>query len=343
LTIRQDQKKAFNEALKLVESTGKTLQQFYAQALDEINKEIAAFKLKIDKGLLSDAQKLKYERLNKLYKVIDQALKDLFKVQKNVISQGYSSEFMQAYYKMGFAIERDVNTRLLSDIDYNYTLGYTQVNPGYVATTFKEPIAGMTFLQRNKVDRERLQFKIQGIIERATQTGLTPKQVATELQAIDDVFAQSFKKALTVARTELLRAYSYGQEDAINQAKAVGVEGNDIWDATLDRRTRPQHAAMDQKKADAEGWFRLPNGDRAKGPRMPGLSAANAVNCRCKKLYLPFGVIPNQRGRGGRKPNGDWSKRYGGMDYEQWAKTLSKAPTVPDSLANKRKFVKKLT
>jgi len=344
MTIKQDYRKSFNEALKLVELTGQDLKTFYAKALKEVNKTVAAFKLKIDKGLLSDLDNRKYERVVKLQAEIETTLKDLFKVRGNIIKNGYVQEYTESFYKVGFAIERDVNMTLLSGENYDYSLNFTQLNPGYVKTTFDVPIGGMVFKQRSDLDLKRLQFKIQGIIERAMQDGLSTKQVAKELKGIDIAFSESFKKALTVARTELLRGYSYGQEDAINQSKYVGVDGDNVWDATLDSRTRPSHAYMDQKKSDKDGFFYVPGPrgrEKTKGPRMPGLSAANTVNCRCRKIYLPFGVEPSRRG--GRLPDGDWSTKFEDKDWQAWAKDQQKSGTIDEQTAHKLKVVKKLT
>lgn len=341
MAISSDQRKAFNEALKLVELAGKDLKSFYASSLKEINKLIGDFKLKLDKGQLNSVEAMKYERLTKLYKSIDDELKILFKNQAAVIKAGYVQEYTEAYYKIGFAIERDVNLNLLSGQTYDYSLNFTQINPAYVKMTFETPVAGITFLERNTQDKLKLQYKIQGIIENAIQDGLTTKQVADKLKEVDDVFSQSFNKAITTARTELLRGYSYGTEESINQSKYVGVDGQEIWDATLDSRTRPSHAAKDQTPPKEDGYWYFSDGSRGKGPRMPGLSAAQSVNCRCRKVYLPFDVTPNVRG--GRLPNGDWSTEFGGMDWKEWASKQEKAGTIDQITAQKLKIVKKLT
>lgn len=340
MTIQSEQTRAFNEALKIVEMTNKDLKGFYGASLSEINKIIADFKLKIDKGLVNTTLPSGMARLEALKKAIEAELKVLQAAQYKIIKDRYVREYMEAYYKIGFAIERDVNVKLLAGSTFDYVLNFTQLNPGYVATTFDTPIAGMTFLERSLDDRLRLQRQIQGIIDNAIQTGLSPKQVAEQLSKIDEAFSMSYNKAITTARTELLRGYSYGNEDSINQSKYVGVTGSEVWDATLDGRTRPSHAAKDQTKPDAEGFWHFSDGSMSRGPRLPGLSAAQAVNCRCRKIFLPFDVEPNKRG--GRLPEGDWSTEFGGMDWKEWAAAQEKAGTISEQIAQKLKIVRTL-
>lgn len=92
----------------------------------------------------------------------------------------------------------------------------------------------------------------------------------------------------TISRTETITALRQGRREGFKQAVEQGKVDPDAitreWDATLDKRTRPEHAAMDGEKIDGldEAWV-LPDGSRmmTPGDSSLGASAGQIINCRC--------------------------------------------------------------
>ena len=92
----------------------------------------------------------------------------------------------------------------------------------------------------------------------------------------------------TISRTETITALRQGRREGFKQAVEQGkVDGQAItraWDATLDKRTREDHAAMDGETIDGldEAWV-LPDGSRmmTPGDSSLGADAAQIINCRC--------------------------------------------------------------
>jgi len=72
------------------------------------------------------------------------------------------------------------------------------------------------------------------------------------------------------------------REKAQLEARNLGVEFDKVWVATLDGRTRHNHAELDGAKADKDGYFEI-NGLRTKQPHMFGF-ASEDVNCRCRTI-----------------------------------------------------------
>jgi hypothetical protein len=336
---KTEQQKIFNDALAAVTRTKRELRAIYTAAQEGIEKELAVFKIKIEKGLLSEAQALRRQRLLKLYADIDEEIKNLYAARGDAIINQVVAVEIGSYYKMGFTTEKEVNY-ILRSLPFDYSLGYVQQNPAFIRKTYLDTIiGGQTFKERELVNRAILQRNVRQVVNEAIQDGLTIKDVAKKLGEIDDVFKTDLSRAITTARTEVLRGYSIGQENAIIGAKVAGVEGREIWDATLDSRTRPTHAAKDQTEPGEDGLFHFPDGSAAVGPRMDGLSAKESVNCRCFKIYNVLDVNPV---RGGRLPNGDWSTEFGGKTWEDWAAAQEKAGTIDQETKRKLNLVKKL-
>jgi hypothetical protein len=340
MAIKQDQRKAFNSAIDTVEKTSKELFALYRTALKEATQQVADFKLKIDKGQLSPTEARADKRLKKLITEINDQIDKLYFVQGDIISSGWTENYVDTYYQISFAIEKEVNlvTLVEQGSTYDYGINYRKINPAYAKLQEFTVIGGLTFKDRQGVEKIIMQGKVRAIINNALVEGLTPKQVAKELQALDQVYATNLNKALATARTELLRAYSMSAQESWNIAEDRGVSGDKVWDATLDGRTRPAHARADQQVADKKGLFRV-GGELTPYPRGPGLSAKNVVNCRCRAVYLPEGVKPNTRGF--RSADGDWKQTYGDMSYQEWAKTLEGQATIEQTVIEKREAAKR--
>lgn len=89
--------------------------------------------------------------------------------------------------------------------------------------------------------------------------------------------------SMLVARTEGQRVIAEGQMDAYSKARELGCEIEVVWDATLDARTRPEHAALDQQVKDEAhgGWYVKRLGRYVSAPLHSGDPSFD-INCRCR-------------------------------------------------------------
>lgn len=85
-----------------------------------------------------------------------------------------------------------------------------------------------------------------------------------------------------IVRTEGHRIQNQSKLDGMQKAIDAGADVVKQWDATLDRRTRPEHAKADgqirEMDEDFEVW-----GEKLPAPGIGG-SAKNVINCRCRCL-----------------------------------------------------------
>jgi SPP1 gp7 family putative phage head morphogenesis protein len=128
-----------------------------------------------------------------------------------------------------------------------------------------------------QVDRVITQGLIQG--HSYPKMAKAIKEMVVERNATD---------AVRIARTEGHRAAVQGALDNYDEARELGVECEQIWDATLDGKTRPEHGALDGKPAQEHNgelmWHATaPDGQDIWTPG-PGLSgnASMDINCRCR-------------------------------------------------------------
>jgi SPP1 gp7 family putative phage head morphogenesis protein len=112
-------------------------------------------------------------------------------------------------------------------------------------------------------------------------------QVAKDIR---DNAGVQLNRAIRIARTEMMRSYSFGDEDLHDKAVKVGIDLQKIWIATLDSRVRGSHAKADGQKADKDGMFTLTDPKtKLKAPRLT-TEVSHAINCRCYAEKQIIGV-----------------------------------------------------
>lgn len=310
------ERKLYEDVLSQVGGRNRALLKVYESSLKNTETAIAKYRQDRDAGkIISDFALARQEALQKQ---IELEIEDIYKTIKAEVEGGFSDVYTQTYYTHAYDIERYVNLELPST-GFNYSLNFSQIPTGAAYEALNMPIAGHTFSERIGQDKIIMQFKIRTAVSQAIIEGQTRQQLTKALMTIDDTFAASASKAATTARTELLRAYSYGQDLARYEAEAAGVEFEYKWSSALDSKTRHDHVIMDSKKAeivDGEPVFTLPDGSKGAGPRMEGLSADESINCRCRRLDLPYGIEPTKRVA--KLPDGTWIDVPGNTTAEEW-------------------------
>ena len=133
-------------------------------------------------------------------------------------------------------------------------------------------------------------------IGRDIRTGIIQGESVTKIakRLKDGAITSSYNSAMVIARTETLRSMGIGNLIAYDQARDYGVQINEIWDATLDDRTRSSHASADGTIKDNEtGYFTVPWG-QVVAPRTSGI-AAEDIQCRCISVGEVEGYSPELR------------------------------------------------
>lgn len=102
------------------------------------------------------------------------------------------------------------------------------------------------------------------------------------IAAVRDSGVVSAARAEMVARTEIIGAYNGGLEAGWQQS---GLEGQKVWIAALDQRTRETHMEAHGQMVGLDEEFEV-GGVSTKGPGQTGV-ASEDINCRCSMDFIP--------------------------------------------------------
>lgn len=114
------------------------------------------------------------------------------------------------------------------------------------------------------------------------QKALTEEQIGKMIGRYSDSLL--LLRGETIARTETLASLHESQDEAMQQLVSTGkVQANQIrrvWNATKDKRTRPDHAAAHGQSVGLNELFDI-GGKPMRYPGDPAGGPENVINCRC--------------------------------------------------------------
>ena len=144
---------------------------------------------------------------------------------------------------------------------------------------------------------------------------------------LERVVGMDFVASVRNARTMMTGVENKARGDAYDEIRDMGVELNEMWQATLDQRTRTSHRHLHGTYKDPE------TGEFANGLKYPGDPDGDpeeVYNCRCC-MVCEIGSVRVDIPR--------WSERMNGMSYDEWldAKPKYKPITRGKKHAVKRK------
>jgi hypothetical protein len=246
-------------------------------------------------GKLTRAEMTKYNRYASMER---QMLKELSPAMRSTLAdlrRLTPEEYEAAFFRAAWQVDTVSGLRL----------NWGQVNlPAVTAALENE----FSLIARGQL-LDNAKFAIRRALASGLATGKSYQQMSRDLtKAIDATYNQ----AKRIVRTEGQRAQMAGLKDSYAEAEKKGVQGNRVWDATLDGDTRPTHAALDQVPADENGQWQLA-GVMIDQPADPALPPGEAINCRCNIRFEIEGYSPQLRR----------SREQGiipAQNYESWVK-----------------------
>lgn len=159
-------------------------------------------------------------------------------------------------------------------------INFAMLKEEELRTIIETPVANFKLSERlNDGIVERLRNNIKDDLNRIFLHGASYAQASARLA--EQGFS-SYRRAMMITRTEAGRVQAVAREKAQLEARDLGIDFDKVWVATLDGRTRHNHAELDGTKADKDGYFEI-NGLRTKQPHMFGF-ASEDVNCRCRTI-----------------------------------------------------------
>ena len=283
---------------KITDVTQRELLRIYAESLNEVRATLSRlYETYSVSGEFTRSQLTQFVRLSGVESEILRIMDPYLARSITEIQTAAQVAVDQGFYRTAWAIDQaagvQLNWGLLDDRQVRAAAGIiddAQALSGFMSASEVKRHKGIldTALRNYQGDTRKWlgQQVTKGIIE-----GKSVSQVARELKDIS--YGKSIRSAMTIARTETLRAMGIGTRLAYEESADHGVPIRQVWDATLDDRTRPDHIEMDGQVKDGDA-FVLPGGKRVPGPHETG-EARHDINCRCRVTGEIEGFAPSVR------------------------------------------------
>jgi len=266
----------------MTESTEKAVLGAYKQGLDSTRLQMAKIYEKYaQEGVLTYAEMTKYNRLNSMYKGMQETLKEVYKTSGKEIRTLAADVYEESFFRYGWDIEQKIGA----------DLSYGLLDPKVVQASVENPISGLTLKETLAKNRLNVVTNLKQNITQGLVLGESYDKMA---RRIKDTLDGDATKAMRVVRTEGHRNSNQGRLASIEHAQTKGVDVIMEWRAAFDDRTRDTHAHMDGQRRKVGENFVSPSGAEGPAPGMLG-RASEDVNCRCTLRPIVNGWEPSVR------------------------------------------------
>jgi hypothetical protein len=248
--LATNSKRAFNSADKIISFTDSALIKSYKTALVEIRAKLSGlYERFLTLEEPTKAQLTQFMRLSNVEREIVDIMRPYLSANEALIKDMSVLGVDTGFFNHGWAVDQAVGVNLgwglIDDAAVRAVAGLggdLGVLAGFMpAAEIAEHQKVLTKAFKN-YDKDTVTWIAkdlqQGIIQ-----GESVPQVVKRLKA--NSLTMSYNSATKIARTEILRATGLGNQIAYDDARDEGVEIQEVWDATLDDRTRPDHATAD--------------------------------------------------------------------------------------------------
>lgn len=254
------------------------LKDSYAQALADVKRMIRELQIDIDILEKNNSENESIIR-SKIYRLnYQKALEEQLSATMDVLNSKNVSNiqsFLTKMYEDSF-------------LSINYHLQQFEIpvinpiNYKLIVDVINTKTEDMKFSERLYSNMQELKKTVKSEISRGFANGKSYSQIAKQ---ISNKTEADFYKSYRIARTEGSRVSSNAKLQSMIEAKKKGADIVKRWDATLDDRTREEHAELDQQIREVEELFEL--GDmKALYPCGFGIAHMD-INCRCTMLSVP--------------------------------------------------------
>lgn len=140
-----------------------------------------------------------------------------------------------------------------------------------------------------------------------TQSILQGESIPNTAKRLQTVLKMDENAAVRAARTAMTGAENAGRVDSYRRAKAIGIDLEQEWMATLDMRTRHSHRELDGQHVPVGEKFKVDDIE-LEFPADPTAPPEYVYNCRCTLVAWFPDLDEDER----------WSKLPSGMTYDEW-------------------------
>ena len=265
--MKKWEKEILQKQLNDEEVVLKQLKTIYNSALSEVQNKIQVLMSK--EQTQSVIYQLKYQReLEKqLSTVFGKMSSDYYYTIDEYLTYCYEDTFYSTMYS-------------LHNEGIPVVMPFDQKQAAQMAA--QSPYSGIKLSQKLYMNNIELAHKVKGFISRGIAMNESYADISRRIAAKTEA---SINQAYRIVRTEGHRIQNEVKfQTAAKVKEEKGVDIVKQWDSTIDKRTRPDHVALDGQLREMEQPFKIPtNGYTAMFPGGFGI-AKEDINCRC--VYL---------------------------------------------------------
>jgi len=301
--VAQNQKVAFNQSEAMLNLYEKKLLGIYRGSLKQIRSDLMKLN---EKAKWSFSELSKYNRLDKLKTQIANEIRKLGRQSAAGLARTNTNIVTNTYNRSWFGYEKEIQT----------SLAFGKINPELVQGIVTEPYPDVKLSDLVKGVTQQTANRISFEIGQSLTLGEGAAKMA---QRIKNTLNISYNRAVTIARTEGLRASSKAQLVSTQRSQDLGIDIVKVWDSTNDSRTRPSHVSMEGQKANTDGLFTLVSGKnrgaQAEAPRLFGI-AEEDINCRCTYIEEVDDIPENIE----KRVTPASKNKYKQLTFKEWEK-----------------------
>lgn len=322
MSIDKERKKTVKIINKKLTNSEKQLLTIYKGSLNNIRGQLLALNERSE-WTLNELRK--YDRLQKLQLEIYKEIKDVSLKTYNEIRRTNKDIFITDYDRSSYAITKEAGI----------FLDFSKLNAGKINAIVNMPYPNVPLKDFIKKIGSDTYEKLKVILGTNMATGASLQNASKQIK---DLLGVSYRKALTISRTEGLRASSKAQLEVTEQAIDKGLDIQKRWMSTLDMKTRESHAHLDGQLADKDGYFHS-GIFQAQAPRMFGVGHLD-INCRCTYVEEIEGMSEPLE----KRMDNTTKQLIDNMDYTTWyekyGKGLKKETIIKDIARVKEEIIK---
>lgn len=285
----------------------------YANAMASIRKALKDLYDKFGKdGKLDNKDKTVYMMLRKIEKKAERYLNAKNLEIDSLIDTLTEEQYSESFFRMAYSIENSTGIAIEWGVLPEKAIEEAVLSP------LKELRNGKFFKTTRDKAIQRIREDLALALIRGDSFEVLSRRIGTVL-GVDEKGGRYYyskkglaSRAMTIARTEGMRALNKGHQNAYGIARDNGCDIEEVWDATLDTKTRPSHGLLDGQAKDHEhdGWYVPELGAYVKGPLQSNVASFD-INCRCRTTAKVKGTEDTER-----RIKGEGIQKY--RTYSQW-------------------------
>ena len=301
----------------------KLLRRVYSQASKDIDKKIEAFtkkseaeekreRAKLDAGKITQEEFDKWRKDNLFTGQKWNAQKaDIAGVLANANNIANNMVRGEQYNVFGFNANY---AAYQMEHGFGVNLDFSLYDKATVERLLRDNPNILPFKKLDKMKDARWNFKnMKSQITQGLLAGDSIPKIAQRLASV--VPNRNEKQMILHARTAMTAAQNGGRMERYKEAQELGINFKKVWLATLDDRTRDEHAELDGQAVDPDEDFEV-DGYRIAYPGDPHADPAMVYNCRCT-LITKLVDYPSSFDRRGKNEDGEY-ENFGTMRYKEW-------------------------